>query len=90
MNKVKTNILRAQIIQSELFHYLSLHKNAVVIIMIIASHIYQHNTAILSHRQDAAKYTACILWQFFIATVYKIRHFMLTRRQFASIESALL
>ena len=29
--------------------FLSLHKNAVVITMIITSHIYQHYTAILSH-----------------------------------------
>ena len=49
MNKVKTNILRAQIIQEKLFHYLSLHKNAVVIMTIIASPIYQQYTAILSH-----------------------------------------
>ena len=44
-----TNILRAQFIQEKLFHILSLHKNAVVITMIITSNIYQHYNAIVSH-----------------------------------------
>ena len=85
---MKTKILRARIIQRELFHFLSLHKNAVVITLIITSHIYQNYTAILSHLEDAAKYTACTLRQLSVATMYKIKHFMLTGRPFASIKSA--
>ena len=47
MNKVNNkNILMVQIIQEELFHYLSLHENEVVIWTIMTSHIYQHRTAI--------------------------------------------
>ena len=34
-------------IQREPFHYLSLHKDEVVITLIIISHIHQHYTAIL-------------------------------------------
>ena len=65
----------------ETFSSLSLHKNPVVITMIIPSHIYQHYTA--SHLKDAAKYIAYTLWHFSVAAVYKIKHFMLARRQFA-------
>ena len=76
MNKAKINVLRAQINQGELFYNL---KNAVVNTMITTSHIYQHCN--LSYLYDATK---CI------ATVYKIKQFMLAGRQFASIKSALL
>ena len=75
---MKTVFLRAPIIQVELRHYWSLHKNAEEITLII-NHTYI-NTALQS---DAAKYAACTLWHFFVATVYKIKHFMLARRQFA-------
>ena len=85
MNKAKINVLRAQINQGELFYNL---KNAVVITMITISHIYQHCN--LSYLYDATKYLAYTLWYFTVATVYKIKHFMLARRQFASIKSALL
>ena len=53
----------------ELFHYLSLHKTAMVI-AIITSQLYQHYTAILSHL-CAAKYTACSLWQYSVAQCLK-------------------
>ena len=68
MNKMKTIFLRAQIIQGELCHYLSLHKNAVFIMLII-NHTYI-NTAL---QINAAKYAACILWHFFVTTVHKIK-----------------
>ena len=40
MNKMKIIFLRAQIIQGELCHYLSLHKNAVFITLIL-NHTYR-------------------------------------------------
>ena len=58
-------------------------RNTVVITMIIISHIDQHYTEFLNHPIEIAKYMAYTLWYLSVVTVYKIKHFMPARRQFA-------
>ena len=54
--------------------------------LIITSYIYKHYTAIISKMQPNTQHALAVSG----ATMYKIKSFILARRQFASIASALL